>query len=371
MRVAAVLVVALTACEARYGTYFNIDGDSQQIAFDHVELFFGTATNRSSLGTPEGVAMGKVYDRSFTASDRFDVTLGTETEYYLPVSADNQALGYVGAVASKQGQIVGVGELIDFKLEAGIVNKYDIELSPKPAGIIERLDVWGGDPGCFAWRRDRGGLSTIGVMSPDDADCDGLAPAVDCNDFCPTGAQQCEPDLAICGVPNACGAGCNAGGTCAIEQCLPGELCADPCTKKTTLEERMKCYADLAGTEHMSLQLVMSSTGQPCRNTLVFDVPNGGMCNAPKLLWFDKRKDDYTFTIGPAPNDPQGCVLSWISPTAGTFTGDHHLLISLAGPLGAPRTSFVIGVEPGQIAQCSTVMEGYGTSGSSQLYQCR
>ena len=377
MKFVAVLLVALTACEGRYGTYFNIDGDANQIAFDHVELFFGTPTDRSTMGTPEGVAIGKVFDRSFTMTDRFDVprsadgSFATESEYWLPVADENRALGYVGVVASKGGDIVGVGELIDFKVEAGIVNKYDIELAPKPAGIIERLDVWGGDPGCFAWRRDRGGLSTLGVMAPDDADCDGLAPAVDCNDFCPTGAQQCEPDLAICGVPHACGAGCNASGACAIQQCLPDELCADPCMKKTTLDERMKCYSSLPGTSHLELGLLMSPLARPCRNALVFDVPGGHFCTAPKILWWDKSKDDYSFDIQPSATNPSGCLLSWSSPSNAMFTGDHHLLISFGGPIGAPRSSIVIGIAPGDPVECSTAGDAFSTSGSSQPYECR
>lgn len=370
MKSVAVLALALTACEARYGTYFNIDGDANQIKFDHVELFFGTHTDRSTMGTPEGVAIGKVFDRSFTTSDRIDLSLGTETEYWLPVNDENKTLGYVGAVASKQGQIVGVGELIDFKLEADVVNKYDIELQPKPLGIVDRLDVWGGDPGCFAWRRDRGGLSTIGVMSPTDNDCDGLDPSVDCNDLCPIGATQCDPDLAICGVPQACGVGCNAGATCAIEQCLPGELCTKPCADKSGLDDRMNCFADKIGADHLSIHLDMDTAGHACRNMAVFQVPSGAPCMSPKVLWWDRRKDDYMFAVSAGANSTS-CVVSWTSPSNAKFVGDHHVLISLAGALGGPRFSMVIGIEPGQIAQCGTVAEGYSVNDSSQLYMCR
>jgi hypothetical protein len=63
--------------------------------------------------------------------------------------------------------------------------------------------------------------------------------------------------------------------------------------------------------------------------------------------------------------------LSFTSPSNAIFAGDHHVLISLAGPIGAPRWSFVIGVTAGQTATCSTATEGFSTSGSSQPYECQ
>lgn len=375
MRLVAAFSLVLTACEARYGTYFTIDGDGNQIQFDRVELYFGTKTDRSALATPAGIANGSVFERNFDASDRFDVPkkrnggYATESEYYLPSVAANKGLGYVAVTVYRDAELVGVGELLGFKVETDAVDRYDIELEPKP---LLGLSVWGEPPGCFAWTRDRGGLSTIGVMSPNDFDCDGIAPTIDCNDFCPAGATQCDPNAAICGDTSACGVGCTAGGGCEIAQCLPTDVCGDACQQKgIRIEERMNCYADLPGNDHLELQLPMSPMQRPCTNALELDVPGGHFCTEPKILWFDKRKDDYKFDIEPSATNPSACLLSWMSPSNAIFAGEHHVLISFAGVLGRPRWSIMIGVAPGAFVQCATGGNVFGTSGSSPLYECQ
>ena len=57
-------------------------------------------------------------------------------EYYLPAVKANKDLSYVGAVAYRDGQIVGVGELTNFKLEDDVVNQYDIELAAQAASWL-------------------------------------------------------------------------------------------------------------------------------------------------------------------------------------------------------------------------------------------
>src|SRR5512143_2120313 len=131
------VLLAVGACESRYGTYFTIDGDSNEIHFDRVQLYFGTSTDRTEIGKPSGATTGAVYQRDADPSDRFDVprnadgSHATEATYWLPYSEHDQDLDYVAAVAlDENDRPVGIGEVVDFEVEPDVVDKYDIELQP-------------------------------------------------------------------------------------------------------------------------------------------------------------------------------------------------------------------------------------------------
>jgi hypothetical protein len=354
VRKAVVLVLALCACESRYGSYFNIDGDANEIRFDHVRLFWGNDPQTRAFGTPSGAHAGTVYTREHDASDDYDVehnadgSLATQTTYYLPVSEENRQLGYVGAVVydrSTSDRPIGVGEWRDFSLEAGVVAKYDIELQKAPANVIDKLELWGNDPGCFAWQHERDGqFSTIAVLSPDDADCDGLVTSADCNDTCPTGAMTCNPDAGFCSSGTTCGLGCAKGGMCAISTCGPPTACSDTCAKHLAFDQRMKCASD-ATPDHLQIDVFMNG-GTPCARSFLV-MPYQLPCVHPKAEWIEQLNDNWSFSVAPGSNADVLITMDALSTTQ-SFSNDHHLLISCdpkAGELA--RWSFFIGVQPG------------------------
>jgi hypothetical protein len=350
-----VLLLALGACESRYGAYFNVDGDGNQIRFDHVDLYFGkNGMSSASIGKPSGPSMGKVFERDVDSSDSFDVppngdgSLATESMYWLPVNDHNRELGYVAAVAYNTKtdgmKPVGIGEVLGFQLEDGVVDKYEIELQSPSFGV----DVWGPAPNCFAWTRQRGDqFSTIAVLSsPDDADCDGLVASADCNDACPTGATTCNPDGAICASPTACGIGCAKNGFCAISACAPPAACMDPCAKLATFEERMKCASNNTH-DHLQIDVNMNG-GMPCARSFHV-LPYQTPCFNPKKEWVEPFNDNWSFEVAPSTNTTGEVMITMDGlATNQSFSNDHHMLISCdPKPPALSRWSFIIGIQPG------------------------
>jgi hypothetical protein len=356
-----VWLLALGACESRYGSYFNIDGDANEIRFDKVQLYWGNDPHQRPIGTPTGTVMGTVYTREFdAASDEYavphnaDGSLATETTYWLPVTEDNRQLGYVAAVvydSAMPGKPVGVGEWQDFSLEDNIVAKFDIELQKPPLNVVDKLELWGNAPGCFAWETPREGqLSTIAVVLPDDADCDGHVAMADCNDVCPPNTPTCDQMLAVCATAaQQCALSCNKSSptSCTPEVCLPAEICGTSCAGfPSTLEDRMRCYSTHApaGTafSHSEIELHKDTEGKLCTDTVRWS-PFGRPCKNPIIEWYDTSLDDYQYQVTER-SDGQ-CELKLRSETNAAFFGDHHLLISIDPMVsGAPRWSFVIGL---------------------------
>lgn len=368
-----VLALAVCACESRYGTYITIDGDSNELRFDHVELFWGNNPMTRPFGTPSGTKTGTVYTREFDMpSDEYDVphnadgSLASESTYWLPVTEDNRQLGYVGALVfdkAQQDKLIGVGELQDFSVEDGIVAKFDIELDKPP---LLGLDVWGTSPGCFSWTKQREGdnalsPSTISVVLPDDADCDGRVANLDCNDACPPGSL-CDQMESVCPpTTTTCALACQKAnpGACNPSVCLPPDACEHQCAQlPATIGSRMSCYTDpIAGyaQHHLDLYVHKDAQGQLCTDTMQFS-PYQRPCKNPIIEWFDSSIDKWTYTIR-GRSDGQ-CEIKMIKPTDSSFAGDHHILISVESTTaGAPRWSFLLGINNVDSASCDVKYE--------------
>ncbi|HUS32351.1 MAG TPA: hypothetical protein VMZ53_27815 [Kofleriaceae bacterium] len=370
MRMAVVWLLALCACESRYGDYFNVDGDSNGIRFDHVELYFGKhGMSDSNIGKPSGSTTGDVFIRDADASDAWDVdkngdgSLASESTYWLPITEQNRELAYVAALAydttMQSDKPVGVGEVLGFALEDGIVNKYDIELQK----FDFTVDTWGQSPGCFAWTRQRDGkFSTIAVLSPDDADCDGVVASADCNDLCPAGSTKCNPDETVCGGANSCGLGCAINGLCRIETCLPTIACTNCGMFAASLDDRMKCVSS-DPAHHLSV-LVDTLGGKPCARS--FDVPNYGRpCSGVTEVWQQNFGDGWDLTVSPSANDLTHCIVELTNTsTSATFAGDHHVLVAF--PPRAPSSSqwsVLLGVKDVPATACQ-IDGGYTIDGN-------
>jgi hypothetical protein len=361
----AVLLVVLCACESRNGVYFNVDGDGNGIKFDRVQLYFGKNGQTTDIGRPSGATMGKAYEHDIDASDSFTVepnadgSLASETTYWLPINDHNAKLDYVAAIvydstSTTRDKPVGVGELSGFKLEDGIVNKYDIELEKADVGV----DVWGSNQSCFAWTRFREGqFSTIAVLSPDDLDCDGVVAGTDCNDLCPIGSTLCSPDLSVCGTDMTCGLGCaRTGDACQIQTCLPDIACSADCVLKgPSLDTRMDCAAKNIAP-HLTVNVNMTS-GTPCARVFTVPIYNRS-CAGVVELWEQNFFDGWSIEVKPSANDPNHCEVSMnhLNPTA-SFSGDHHVLVAFP-PISPSQSqwSVMLGVRPGT-TPCG--IEGY------------
>lgn len=368
-----IVLVALGACESRYGTYFTIDGDSTEIHFDHVRLYFGSATHSSQIGKPSGATTGPVYERQFDASDEFDVPAladgshATQSTYWLPYTPDNLSLAYVAAVAYDGGhdKPVGIGEVIGFKLESDVVDKYDIELQNPVFGV----DLWGAAPGCVAWTRQRDGqFTTIAVLPPDDSDCDGLASTLDCNDLCPPDSPTCSQSVDVCGTAGMCGLACAKQNVCTITTCLPDLACGLDCASfPATPAGRLACTIDHT-TNHIQIN-VDTLNGQPCTQQFLFS-PYGRACTNPRIEWVDPRfLDDWKFKIS-ATNGGSACQLQMESASNALFDGDHHMIVSF-DPIGGAmsRWSAVVGVQPVN-PQCTSTGFQLVTPEAGMAYDC-
>lgn len=370
-----VVAAALTlcACESRYGTYIKLDGDPNELRFDHVELFWGNDPMTRAFGTPSGTKTGTVYTREYDMpSDEYDLphnadgSLPTESTYWLPVTEDNRQLGYVGALVFDKNQnrsLVGVGELQDFSVEDGIVAKFDIELEKPP--LLGGLDVWGMAPGCFSWTKPRNGAlapTTISVVLPDDADCDGHVANVDCNDTCPPGAPLCNQMDSVCApTTTSCALACQKSGqtACNPSVCLPPQACEQQCAlAPPTIDSRMGCYIDpITGfaQHHLDLYIHKDANLQLCTDTMQFS-PYQRPCKNPIIEWFDSSLDKWTYKITER-SDGQ-CEIKMIKPTDSSFVGDHHILISI-DPMtttGA-RWTFLLGINNVDNTNCDPKFE--------------
>ncbi|HSD89230.1 MAG TPA: hypothetical protein VLB44_16995 [Kofleriaceae bacterium] len=350
------ILLTLGACESRYGTYFTIDGEGNEIHFDHVRLYFGSSTDGTAIGKPSGATTGKVYLQQFDPSDEFDVpkvgdgSHATQTTYWLPYAHENMSLAYVAAVAFDADKPVGIGEVIGFKLEPDVVDTYDVELQPATFGV----DLWGSDPGCLAWTRQRDGtFTTVAVLPANDSDCDGIVASADCNDLCPPDTRSCSPDLSVCGTADTCGLACAKQNSCTITVCMPDTACSSTCAlTAATLDARLGCAIDHT-VNHIQINVDVMQD-QPCANQFVF-TPYGRPCINPRIEWADPRLDDWKFQI--SANGTTDCQLQMESASNAPFVGDHHVIVSFDPlPGQSSRWSAIVGVQPG-ITQCTT--EGY------------
>lgn len=366
------LVLVLAGCESRYGAYINVDGDGNQIRFDHVQLYFGTKTSRTDIGKPSGPAMGTVFDRQFDPSDQFDVppnsdsSKATESSFWLPPTPENEGIAYVAAVASNDQHPVGIGELLDFSIEDGVVFKYDIELQP-----YTLAEEWGTDPSCLAWARERDdGFSTIAVVHPDDEDCDGRIATADCNDLCPTGSTGCM-NRGVCsgGANNTCGLGCAMGtDSCTPEVCTPMATCSALCAAAGIADKRLECMLDRT-PDHLEITVdTMGAPGPLCQDQFAF-APYAALCKNPIIEWVDPRVlGDYKLTISESSGK---CVVHLATATSAAFVGQHHILVSIDPPNGSgPRPTFILGVSP-RAPMCSSTAELFTFQANGSLAVCQ
>jgi hypothetical protein len=350
------LLVLLAACADHPGAYLEVHGGD--IAFDHVEFYFGKSLG-DSFGTPTSKEVdGTAYKRQLADSDLSVAAKGgiaTDLTYYLPYSDGNAQLGdYVLAIASKAGQPVGIGDLADFPVPASGYAIVDIALEKYNASAVEK---WQAD--CLAWKRNNG-AKPIAFVHPDDRDCDGEVASRDCDDeaFCMPGDPTCQPVRELCDA-GVCAYGCKIDGDCAPRLCMPMFVCSNPlCTNAMTLAEKFACLSINAGADHPDY-FIPASAGQPCGDPLVIDLPNGALCTAP-ILEFAEMIDNWTVAVA-ASSDGKACVLSFANPNANAFwNGDHHVVISFDGATATqPRSTIFLGIKANNMG-CSSSMAPTG-----------
>ncbi|MEO8550964.1 MAG: hypothetical protein ABI678_13355 [Kofleriaceae bacterium] len=336
------LLVLLVACADHPGTYLEVHGGD--LAFDHVEFYFGKSLG-SSFGTPSAKDVeGPAYERQLADSDlsvaaKAGVT--TDLTYYLPYSDGNARLGdYALAIASKGGQPVGIGGVADFPVPATGYTIVDVALEPYNRSAIE---TWQAD--CLAWKRSHG-EQPIGFVHADDRDCDGEVASRDCDDtaFCLPGDPGCQPVRELCD-EGGCAYGCQIDGDCAPRLCMPIFVCNPQlCASASTLPEKFACLALTAGADHPDYYLP-ASAGQPCGDPLVIDLPNGATCTNPTVE-FTEMIDNWTVTVAADATD-KACVLSFANANTNAFwNGDHHVVISFDGATpDGPRSTIFLGIK--------------------------
>lgn len=365
------LILCVAACESRYGTYLEIDGEAGGMTFDRVELYFGLPHGDTVPSTPSfgSQVPGRLYKRLFTASDLVDAeAAGSTVRFYVPPSEENQGLGaYVLAVAYAGDVPVGIGELADFIIETGsVVRTYDLALEPYDAALVEQ---WGaGDgPGCVRWTRvdaATGEKTTVAVVRRGDNDCDGLeAEVADCDDlsFCGADGEGCTGtrcvDRETCGL-GVCVSG-DAGVTCQVDTCLVSSVCG-ACADVPDAE-LLTCALERA-PDHTQITIPTSlgpddpqALTRLCGTSVEyqFALPGGFPCKEPQIL---APKDGitpdgfkYTFIDGGAV-----CFLkiAALSSNTGYLYDDaaHHVVLSvLRGDLPELRSTLLLGIQPADV----------------------
>lgn len=361
-----VALVALAACESRYGAYLTLEGD---IELDSVELYFGTASSGSTtqFASPRtGVQSGTIFDRQFSTFDRYDISPTRSTTFYIPPDEGNRDLGaYVVAVALREQQPVAIAEYFGFEVPSDEVHDYHLPLVEYNADTAER---WGRDPGCIWWKRDRGDpvKQIVAVVQADDRDCDDTIRANDCNDLCSVGCCACTTPTTLCSSP--CALGCMTNGTCTPETCLPVETCSSTCLPGSTLDARYQCAIERT-TSQLTIELD-TIQGQMCSHQYQFDLTADGSipCTDPKIEYSDVTTvNGFTYTIAADPTRPGGCVIMSTQSTGVTFTTPHHMIVSFAAGSGVARESVIIAITPGNTL---CVMMGYRVIANGSIYRC-
>jgi hypothetical protein len=258
--VAIAVVVAALGCQSpRYGTYLTIDGDSQAIGFDRVELWFGVTSAATALTTPGNHRVETLYDRQFDqradvieVPRRDDGTRARETVVYLPPDAYNVQLKHLIAVAYAGQTPVGIAEAVGLPVEVDTVITADLELEPYvelTATTFGRgAERWGDEIRCIAYRKERGDPrreNLVAIVPPEDRDCDGLPASVDCDDAmaCRVGTT-CGASI-TCGSGESCALGCLTDGTCRPRVCVAARFCEPECAAAGA-EKLLGCGLDSA-----------------------------------------------------------------------------------------------------------------------------
>jgi hypothetical protein len=373
VRWAPLAVWVVLGCEARYGAYLEISGPSE---LDTVELYFGKPIDSSGPGAANqyaspraGVQSGVLFDRKFASFDRFTVEPTTSTTYYVPPDGVNEILGaYVVAVASRDSVPVGIAEYFGFEVPSREVHVYELPLVPYDPVAVER---WGVQPGCIAWKRDRGDPDhqVVAVVHENDRDCDHLATAGDCNDLCTIGSPSCDIAQTLCFSP--CAAGCVVDGACRPTMCLPSLACT--VCPPSGLSDRYQCLLD---TVPVHLEIVVETdTGAMCSRSYRFELPPGvdgpSPCLDPQIEAQNvPAGSGISFSIATDTMQPGGCVITATQDPSTPFDVKYHLLVSLAAPDSAqPRRSVVIGIAPGADVTCS--QPGYFIELYGSIYDCQ
>ena len=374
MRWGLVVLLVVTACETpRYGAYLEISSD---VEIDEVELYFGKPVDSSGPGgdgfaTPMlGRQAGVVFDRKFDAADVVTLAATKHTTYYLPANETNQKLGaYVVVVGLSQGEPVGIAEYFDFAVPGGAVHQYLLRLEPYAQ---QRVDRWGGRPGCIAWKRVRGSSETIAaVVRETDRDCDAMAVDDDCDDLCSAGTGTCTAGETFCQTTTACAAGCNRSGLCAPTLCLPPITCTSPCTALGSFESRLECGTLQSPDTHFEVYVDRTATDQICADKIA--IKPGVPCAMPMIEVIDPTAaGDFTYTIEQDTNEPAQCLLT-VTQSATAMLGDfenHHLLISLARANVGPRITFIMGIQPTNNDGCTQTPYVFDPAGADAIFDC-
>jgi len=240
-----------------YGAMIEASGD---VAFDHVEVFFGHEVGVRTPLTPSRMARGAVplgerqllLERMKADDDALMKTPSpreTHWNYLVPYNDTNKDLGRYALIVVSQGTTpVGAAELFDFVVPSDVLNRYFVPIVPLANEDFER---WGGENECVRWTRPR--EATDGRNAPDtiavidqrlNTDCDAFV-ANDCDDM-----RHCDPsssniETSGCYAPDACyiatAAGCASGSCVNHSGDLPDVM--PPCDETTTCMDARLCDA--------------------------------------------------------------------------------------------------------------------------------
>ncbi len=367
MRIAVVALVLVAGCSSRQGAYLAIEGGKAGLAFDHVELYFGSGNATVIPRTPATAAIptppppGKRFTRQFSPADRYDLgAKAKRLDYFLPAEAQPSGGKYVAVVAFAGSTPVGVGELFDYVVPTDKLFEYAIELEAfDPA----RVELWGdgSEPGCLRYNRSRSGPGTIAVVRADDNDCDAVTGHLDCQDlsYC-TAGSACSADTKgrACIVTDHgdCSLGaCIDGQGCVPATCEIAGVCADTCVGMPDVASQLACGL-AQPLSHQDIVVdctlaAMNNVLRPLCDPYVAIIPvppvNGTAvpCTLPAIdSPANGISDNYQFAITTdlATGNCLISVTGMDSTTAFDHTPDHHLLISIASTSG-PRWTFVLG----------------------------
>jgi len=359
-------LLALVACESRYGAYLELESD---VELDSVELYFGTPIDSSAPNTfaspKTGAQSGLVFGRQFSMFDRYDVAPTHTTTSYVPPDDANRDLGaYVVVVASRGQQAIGIAEYFGFEVPSDELHEYRLTLEPYDGGV----ERWGRDPGCIAWKRDRGdpAKQVVAVVEADNRDCDESVVADDCNDLCSVGCCTCDVATTLCTAP--CAIGCTTSGSCAPTMCLPTGTCGATCLPLSTMEARYRCAIENTSA---ALTIQVDTYGdQMCSHQYQFDLaPEGNSpvpCVDPKIE-YSQFATGFTYAIAADPTRPGGCVIMSMQSSGVPFTATDRMIVSVAAGGGLPRKSVIIAITPGN-TPC--MMMGYRVIAGGTTYGC-
>lgn len=344
-----VIAALLCGCGPdHFGTYFIADGRPAAIDFDRAEFFFGSKID-GDFASLTGARSGDVYRRMFVDNDEAVPATDRRSSYYLPTDGATNVGSYVLVLARNSSDaVVGVAEASGFSL-ATSNEVIEVHLPLEPPDNVE---TWGASPSCVAWAQ-RGGQATTAVVRDDDRDCDGALATNDCNDlaYCAAGDPSCSTAPTLCLA--TCSLGCRANNACEASVCLPAAACPTngTCGAASSVAERLACIAD----QSAHIKVAVMDTGRPCVDSFVVPLPSGSRCGNPIIEYAEPLPDGYTFEVT---DGATSCGISIKKPSsAASFSGIHHLLISIDAPSGVgPRPTLFLGIDGFQrvpIATCT------------------